>query len=156
MRESLRLSMLALALALGVGLTGCLYQDLEVLEVEAFSDLSFSLQGLQAQMNVDVFNPNPYAVKVTGADVKLCVDEAVVGDVTLHEITTIRPEARATVPLHVRTREGALREVLKHDLMKLILGSEVAFTAKGEVTGKAFGFSFTVPLAHDQTLNTQP
>ena len=154
MRESLRLAMLAMAL--GVGLTGCLYQDLEVLEVEAFSDLSFSLQGMQAQMNVDVFNPNPYAVKVTGTDVKLYVDEAVVGDVTLHEITTIRPEARATVPLHVRTREGALREVLKYDLMNLIRGTEVAFTAKGEVTGKAFGLSFTVPLTHDQTLNTQP
>ncbi len=154
MRDAFRLAMLALAL--GVGLTGCLYQDLEVLEVEAFSDLSFSLQGMQAQMNVDVFNPNPYAVKVTGADVKLYVDEAVVGDVTLKETTTIRPEARATVPLHVRTREGALREVLKHDLMNLIRGTDVPFTAKGEVTGKAFGLSFTVPLLHDQTLNTQP
>jgi len=154
MRESLRLAMLAMAL--GVGLTGCLYQDLEVLEVEAFSDFSFSLQGMQAQMNVDVFNPNPYAVKVTGTDVKLYVAEAVVGDVTLHEITTIRAEARATVPLDVRTRDGALREVLKHDLMNLIRGTDVAFTARGEVTGKAFGLSFTVPLNHDQTLNTQP
>ena len=154
MRDAFRLAMLALAL--GVGLTGCLYQDLEVLEVEAFSDLSFSLQDMQAQMNVDVFNPNPYAVKVTGADVKLYVDEAVVGDVTLKETTTIRPEARVMVPLNVRTREGALREVLKHDLMNLIRGTDVAFTAKGEVTGKAFGLSFTVPLLHDQTLNTQP
>ena len=154
MRESLRLAMLTLAL--GLGLTGCLYQDLEVLEVEAFSDLSFSLQGMKAQMNVDVFNPNPYAVKVTGADVKLYVDEAVVGDVTVREITTIRPEARATVPLHVRTREGALREALKHDFMNLIRGTDVAFKAKGEVTGKAFGLSFTAPLIHDQTLNTQP
>ena len=42
MRESLRLAIVALAL--GVGLTGCLYQDLEVLEVEAFSDLSFTLR----------------------------------------------------------------------------------------------------------------
>ena len=89
-------------------------------------------------------------------DVKLYGDEAVVGDVTVREITTIRPEARATVSLHVRTREGALREVLKHDLMNLIRGTDVAFTAKGEVTAKAFGLSFTVPLKHDQTLNTQP
>ena len=154
MRESLRLRIVALAL--GLGLTGCLYQDLEVLEVEAFSDLSFTLQGMQAQMNVDVFNPNPYAVKVTGTDVKLYVDEAVVGDVTLKETTTIRPEARASVPLHVRTREGALREVLKRDLLNLIRGTDVAFTAKGDVTGKAFGLAFTVPLTHDQTLNTQP
>ena len=138
------------------GLSGCIYEDLEVLSIEDFSDVKLGLDGMHANMEVDVFNPNPYAVKVTGADVKLYVDEAVVGDVTVREITTIRPEARATVPLHVRTREGALREVLKHDLMNLIRGTDVAFTAKGEVTGKAFGLSFTVPLKHDQTLNTQP
>ena len=69
-------------------------------------------------------------------------------------------KSRPFVPRHGRPSlctsapDGALREVLKHDFMKLIRGTDVAFTAKGEVTGKAFGLSFTVPLSHDQTLNT--
>lgn len=126
------------------------------MEVEDFSRVSFSLKGMQAQMDVDVFNPNPYAVKVTDADVQLFVDDEVVGDVTLLETTSIRPEARATVSLQVQTREGALRRVLKNDLLNLISGAEVPFTAEGTVTGKAFGLSFTVPLKHDQTLNTKP
>ena len=141
---------------LSLALSGCFYQDLEVLEVEDFSRVSFSLKGMQAQMDVDVFNPNPYAVKVTDADVQLFVDDEVVGDVTLLETTSIRPEARATVPLQVQTREGALRRVLKNDLLNLISGSEIPFTAEGTVTGKAFWLSFTVPLKHDQTLNTKP
>ena len=146
----------AVAGCLSLALSGCFYQDLEVLEVEDFSRVSFSLKGMQAQMDVDVFNPNPYAVKVTDADVQLFVDDEVVGDVTLLETTSIRPEARATVPLQVQTREGALRRVLKNDLLNLISGTEVPFTAEGTVTGKAFGLSFTVPLKHDQTLNTKP
>ena len=35
----------------------------------------------------------------------------------------------------------------------LLRGAEVPFTAKGSVTGKAFGLSFKVPLRHEQPLN---
>jgi hypothetical protein len=46
--------------------------------------------------------------------------------------------------------------VLKNDLMNLLRGAEVPFTAEGSVTGKAFGLSFTVPLRHEQSLNIRP
>jgi len=137
-------------------LTGCIYQDLEVLAVEDFSELRLSLDGMQARMDVDVYNPNPYAVTVTRADVKLYVNQEVVGDVTLVEDQIIRPDAQATVPLRVATRDGALGRVLKNDLMNLLRGAEVPFVAEGSVTGKAFGLSFTVPLRHDQSLNIRP
>lgn len=137
-------------------LSGCIYQDLEVLAVEDFSELRLSLDGMQARMDVDVYNPNPYAVTVTRADVKLYVNQEVVGDVTLVEDQIIRPDAQATVPLRVATRDGALGRVLKNDLMNLLRGAEVPFVAEGSVTGKAFGLRFTVPLRHDQSLNIRP
>ena len=138
------------------GLSGCFYQDLEVLAVDDFSQVRLSLDGMQAQMDVDVFNPNSYAVTVTEADVKLYVNQEVVGDVTLLEAQASRPEARATVGLQVQTRDGALGQVLKNDLMNLLRGAEVPFTAKGSVRGEAFGLSFTVPLRHEQPLNIRP
>lgn len=141
---------------LTVALSGCLYQDLEVLAVEDFSEVRLSLDGMQARMDVDVFNPNPYAVTVTEADVQLRVNQEVVGDLVLSEPQSIRPEARATVSLQVSTREGALGRVLKNDLMNLLRGAEVPFTAQGSVTGKAFGLSFTLPLRHDQPMNFRP
>jgi LEA14-like dessication related protein len=129
---------------------------LEVLAVEDFSELRLSLDGMQARMDVDVYNPNPYAVTVTRADVKLYVNQEVVGDVTLVEDQIIRPDAQATAILRVATRDGALGRVLKNDLMNLLRGAEVPFVAEGSVTGKAFGLSFTVPLRHDQSLNIRP
>ena len=154
MRKSL--AMWASLMLVMVGLSGCFYQDLEVLSVDDFSQVRVSLDGMQARMDVDVFNPNPYAVTVTDADVKLYVNQEVVGDVTLLEAQAIRPAARATVPLQVQTRDGALGKVLKNDLMNLLRGAEVPFTANGSVTGKAFGLSFTVPLRHEQPLNIRP
>ena len=141
---------------MALGLSGCFYQDLEVLSVDDFSQVRVSLDGMQARMDVDVFNPNPYAVTVTEADVKVYVNQEVVGDVTLLEAQAIRPEARVTVGLQVQTRDGALGKVLKNDLMNLLRGAEVPFTAEGSVTGKAFGLSFTVPLRHEQPLNIRP
>ena len=58
-----------------LGLSGCFYQDLEVLSVEDFSDVRLSLDGMQAQMKVDVYNPNLYAVSVKDANVTLFVNE---------------------------------------------------------------------------------
>ena len=151
MRE--RSAMWASLMLVMLGLSGCFYQDLEVLAVDDFSQVRVSLDGMQARMDVDVFNPNPYAVTVTEADVKLYVNQEVVGDVTLLEAQAIRSEARATVGLQVQTRDGSLGKVLKNDLMNLLRGAEVPFTAEGSVTGKAFGLSFTVPLRHEQPLN---
>ena len=141
---------------LAFGLSGCLYQDLEVMAVEEFSQVRLSLEGLQAQMNVDVFNPNPFAVTVTEADVALYIEEGEVGDVTLLKPTAIRPNARATVSLQVRTRDGALGQVLKNDVLTLLRGGRLPVKAEGVVKGKAFGLSFSFPLTHDQTMNFRP
>ena len=135
-----------------MGLSGCLYQNVEVVAVNDLSKVQLSLQGMQALMDVDVYNPNPYGVTVTDANVNLFIHGEVVGDVTLMESQAIRPNAMATVSLQVITRDGALREVLKNDLMNLLGGGEVPFTADGFVTAKALGLSFTFPLKHDQTI----
>ena len=80
-----RLAMWGALALMALGLSGCFYQDLEVFAVDDFSQVRVSLDGMQARMDVDVFNPNPYAVTVTEADVKLYVNQEVVGDVTLLE-----------------------------------------------------------------------
>ena len=114
--------------------------------------MKLSFDGLECRMDVDVYNPNPYAVTVTEADVKLLVKDDLVGEVAVLEATQIRPDAQATVPLHVETYDGALGKVLKNDLMNLIKGNHVPFEARGSITGKAFGLTLSVPLRHEQSL----
>ena len=80
-----------------LALQGCLFQDLEVLSVEEFEDVQLSLNGFQAKLVVDVYNPNPYPVTVFEADVDLKVEDQTIGEVSLLSPTVIRPDARAEI-----------------------------------------------------------
>ena len=139
-----------------LSMQGCLFQDLEVLAVEDFSDVQLSLNGFQARLVVDVYNPNPYPVKVFEADVALTVEQDQIGQVVLLAPTVIRPDARGEVELEVRTMDGALGRLLKNDLMSLLRGSEVPFVAEGTVMGKAFGLRLSIPFRHKETLTLRP
>ena len=139
-----------------LSMQGCLLQDLEVLAVEDFSDVQLSLNGFQARLVVDVYNPNPYPVKVFEADVALTVEQDQIGQVVLLAPTVIRPDARGEVELEVRTMDGALGRLLKNDLMSLLRGSEVPFVAEGTVMGKAFGLRLSIPFRHQETLTLRP
>lgn len=145
-----------LGLTLMLGLQGCLFQDLEVLAVEDFSDVQLSLNGFQARLVVDVYNPNPYPVTVFEADVALTVEQDPIGQVVLLAPTVIRPDARGEVELEVRTMDGALARLLTNDLMSLLRGSEVPFVAEGTVMGKAFGLRLSIPFRHTETLTLRP
>ena len=145
-----------LGLSMMLSMQGCLFQDLEVLAVEDFSDVQLSLNGFQARLVVDVYNPNPYPVKVFEADVALTVEQDQIGQVVLLAPTVIRPDARGEVELEVRTMDGALGRLLKNDLMSLLRGSEVPFVAEGTVMGKAFGLRLSIPFRHKETLTLRP
>lgn len=145
-----------LGLTLMLGLQGCLFQDLEVLAVEDFSDVQLSLNGFQARLVVDVYNPNPYPVTVFEADVALTIEQDPIGQVVLLAPTVIRPDARGEVELEVRTMDGALARLLTNDLMSLLRGSEVPFVAEGTVMGKAFGLRLSIPFRHTETLTLRP
>ena len=150
------LAMWCLGLSMMLSVQGCLFQDLEVLAVEDFSDVQLSLNGFQARLVVDVYNPNPYPVKVFEADVALTLEQDQIGQVVLLAPTVIRPDARGEVELEVRTMDGALGRLLKNDLMSLLRGSEVPFVAEGTVMGKAFGLRLSIPFRHQETLTLRP
>ena len=97
---------------------------------------------MQAQMKVDVYNPNLYAVSVKDANVTLFVNEEEVGDLILLEGQDIRPESRATV-LFARPHprrcpgQGAEKRFDESDSRR-----RGALHSEGKVTAKAFGLSF--------------
>ena len=154
MRNSLATWCVGLMMMLG--LQGCFFQDLEVLSVEDFSDVQISLNGLEARLVVDVYNPNPYPVTVFEADVALTVEQNPIGQVVLLSPTVIRPDARGEVELVVKTMDGALGRLLKNDLLSLLRGSEVPLVAEGTVMGKAFGLRLSIPFRHKENLTIRP
>ena len=141
-----------IALLATITLTGC-YKQLEVINVEDFSEISIGLKGLRSNLDVKIYNPNLYDIELYETAITLRVKDIEAGDVSLSEIVKLGARDTAIIRLHVVTREGAIAEILKADVINFIQGKEVPFSASGTVSGKSWGFKVEVPLEHSQNLS---
>ena len=127
-----------------ISLSGC-YQQLEVIDLDGFSNVEITLRGMKSDMQVEVYNPNIMSVEIIDADVVLKLGEVEAGDVTLMERVKLVAGDTAVVNLKVATRQGALGQVLKRGSM--------LFTADGVIVGKAWGMKIEIPVHHEQDLS---
>jgi LEA14-like dessication related protein len=141
-----------IALLATTTLTGC-YKQLEVINVEDFSEISIGLKGLRSNLDVKIYNPNLYDIELYETAITLRVKDVEAGEVSLSEIVKLGARDTAIIRLHVVTREGAIAEILKADVINFIQGKEVPFSASGTVSGKSWGFKVEVPLEHSQNLS---
>ena len=133
-------------------LTGC-YRQLEVINVEDFSEVTIGLKGLRSNLDVKIYNPNLYPIALNETQITLRVRDVEAGYVSLSEIVKIGARDTATIRLHVTTREGAIAEILKNDVFNFLKGAEVPFSASGIVSGKSWGVKIEVPLEHSQNIS---
>ena len=133
-------------------LTGC-YKQLEVINVEDFSEVVIGLKGLRSNLDVKIYNPNLYPIELNETQITLRVRDVDAGYVSLSKIVNIGAKDTATIRLHVVTREGAIAEILKKDVLNFLKGEEVPFSASGIVSGKSWGFKIEVPLEHSQNIS---
>jgi LEA14-like dessication related protein len=133
-------------------LTGC-YRQLEVINVEDFSEVVIGLKGLRSNLDVNIYNPNFYPIELDETQITLRVRDVDAGYVSLSKIVNIGARDTATIRLHVVTREGAIAEILKKDVLNFLKGEEVPFSASGIVSGKSWGVKIEVPLEHSQNIS---
>jgi LEA14-like dessication related protein len=133
-------------------LTGC-YKQLEVINVEDFSEVTIGLKGLRSNLDVKIYNPNLYPIELNETQITLRVRDVDAGYVSLSKIVIIGARDTATIRLHVATREGAIAEILKKDVLNFLRGEEVPFSASGIVSGKSWGVKIEVPLEHSQNIS---
>ena len=133
-------------------LTGC-YRQLEVINVEDFSEVTIGLKGLRSNLDVKIYNPNLYPIELNETQITLRVRDVDAGYVSLSKIVKIGARDTATIRLHVTTREGAIAEILKNDVFNFLKGEEVPFSASGIVSGKSWGVKIEVPLEHSQNIS---
>ena len=133
-------------------LTGC-YKQLEVINVDNFSEVAIGLKGLRSNLDVKIYNPNLYPIELNETQIKLRVRDVDAGYVSLPKIVNIGARDTATIRLHVATREGAIAEILKKDVINFLQGEEVPFSASGIVSGKSWGVKIEVPLEHSQNIS---
>ena len=132
---------------LGFLLTGCgLYQDVEVNSVQGLEALEIGPDGVSGNLRVLLHNPNPYALQVVDAQLRLSVEGAPLAIVTLGSPQTLSPRSDTPVGLALQTDPGALGGLLRKHAMDLLLGRPLQLQIAGEVKGKAGWFPVRVPV----------
>ncbi|MDA0569352.1 MAG: hypothetical protein O3A35_06400, partial [Bacteroidetes bacterium] len=75
------------------------------------------------------------------------------GEVSLIERIKLGARDTALVRFNVATRDGAIAEILKADVLNFLKGAGVPFSASGKIIGKAWGLTIEVPLEHSQNIS---
>jgi LEA14-like dessication related protein len=133
-------------------LTGC-YQQLEVIDVQDFSEVQIGLKGLKSNLDVRIYNPNFFPIQISETQISLRVREVDAGEVSLLEEIKLGARDTALVRFNVATRDGAIAEILKADVMNFLKGADVPFSASGKIIGKSWGLTMEVPLEHAQNIS---
>ena len=131
------------------------YQDIEIQEVSDIRITKMSDKGIEAEVDIKVFNPNGYRVSIVSIDADLYVNNKDVGDARLrkkvilgkksNEIHTIKIEGDYT------DMKGGLLQTLIGGLFSQSMNIKVDGTMKGK--GLLIGKSFYFQVDQDVKMN---
>lgn len=124
------------------------FEDIEVRDVRGIS-----LQGNSPEVTVELYNPNPYKIEATAADIDLQHEGRVIGHLTLPpESVTLAPKETTDLTVICDLAPGAAATVVGGGLKSLLTGKGFEVVATGTVSGKAWGRLWEMPVDVSKTL----
>ena len=133
---------------------GCqVWQNVEVLRVDGFSDLSISLEGMSGEVEVVVKNPNGFNINAFEADVDVFIGAEQIGTITLPRDQVLVAGSESRLVMDIQSHPGALKNILQQQLLQVIGGASIELRASGSVTGKAFGLRVVIPVESSEQIN---
>ena len=122
--------------------SGCSYKDVEYRSIEGVGIEKWDGDLVQIAINVKVFNPNNYTIKITDADLKATFNNNDLGNVRL--VNTIKLDANAETVQKV-VCEVSSQKILAQVPMAFLTGnSKLRLT--GDLKTKVFLFSKRIPV----------
>ena len=133
---------------------GCqVWQNVEVVRVDGFSDLSISLEGMSGEVEVVVKNPNGFNINAFEADVDVFIGAEQIGTITLPRDQVLVAGSESRLVMDIQSNPGALKNLLQQQLLQVIGGASIELRASGSVTGKAFGLRVVIPVESSEQIN---
>ena len=122
--------------------TGCSYKDVEYRSIEGVGIEKWEGDLVQIAINVKVFNPNNYAIKIADADLKATFNNNDLGNVRL--VNTIKLDANTEAVQKV-VCEVSGKKILSLVPMAFLTGKS-KLTLTGDLKAKVFLFSKRIPV----------
>lgn len=129
------------------------WQNVEVVRVDGFSDLAISWEGMQGEVEVIVKNPNAFDIKAFEADVDVYVGDDKIGTITLPSNQVLKAGSESMLVMDIQSDPGALKKIFQNHLLNLMGGNSIELRASGSVIGKAFGLRIMIPIESSEQIN---
>ena len=123
-----------------------IYKDIEVREVRDIRITKMSDKGIEAEVDIKVFNPNSYKVSIVSIDADLYVNDKDMGDAKLRRRVTIGKKSNEIHTVKIEgdysDLSGGLLQTLIGGLFSQTMNLKIDGTMKGKalLIGKSFYF----------------
>ncbi|MFN5093236.1 MAG: LEA type 2 family protein [Bacteroidota bacterium] len=132
--------------------SGCsLYDDVKVGKLDSVDINSIQGNHVNATLNFQIENPNPYAITLFESDVLLKIDGIPAGTIVLLEPVKLAKNSKSTVPIQVTTETNELESILGN-AMALMFKPEIRIEAGGYVKAKGLGLVKNVPVQFEKRI----
>jgi LEA14-like dessication related protein len=132
--------MRALLTALAIALTGTscqVYKEVSVHGVQKVEVSSFTADGLDVMVWLDIENPNWYGIRLKESDVEIFLEGKSLGTVQLTSTVSVPKKSRSVQPMSFHSPITSIDQLLGN-VFSLLFKQKFEVTGKGYVTGKAF------------------
>lgn len=133
-------------------LTSCFsYKDLEY---KGISNISFSNQNGcdPICIYIDIYNPNPYNIKLQKGLGELSIKENVIGDLSIKKRSKLKSSSNSTIQLMMSSSNDQIFKTLFSSL-EVILGKKVKLNISGKIKASVYGLTKTISFDENQMIS---
>ncbi len=133
-------------------LNSCEFEEINFKGIEKFELLDQKEDQIKLKLMMRVENLNKFNIILKNSDLDLSLNDTYIGKATIDAPVKLKKKAEAAYPVVLNIKG---KDVLKKTMGMLgtILSGPIKFSAKGKVTGRAYGISKAMDVAFSEKLN---
>jgi len=132
-----------------------LYKDIEVSEVRDIRITELTKEGLVAEVDLKIYNPNPYKLTILKVDADLYLNDKDIGDAEINEKVTIDKKSNLVYTIKLDGDYTQMGGSLLEGLLGSIFAQTVNLRIDGTIKGRALFISKKVYFELDEDVKLQ-
>ena len=152
MRVKNNIHFLVIVIAGCIALNSCItYKDVEFKGVNDVNIGDIKNQLIPIELNVKIYNPNNYNIKITKANLDIYLEGKHFGQSNAKKNIVIKKNEENDYSIVLETSKSKIGQSI-FSTLSMLLGKNLTIEVKGTVTAKAFGIKKKFPISEKHQL----
>ena len=135
-------------------LVGCLsYEDVEIVRVVDTNVKSFSAQGAEVEVTLQISNPNNYKITISNFDLDIFLNDSKLGKAIVSKNIVLPKKSNEQHTITIKLKGKNLTAAAMPAMLSAAMGGRIKLSAKGTVKAKAKMISKKVPIEFSENIS---